>query len=68
MKIESADQIKRIGKGDILIFHTDAKGVEYKVTSINEKGLIAIRSENGATQLKAILTESLLSGHWSLKE
>ena len=67
MKTESADQIKRIGKGDILIFHTDAKGVEYKVTKIDENGLIAIRSENGAIQLKAILTESLLSGHWSLK-
>lgn len=67
MKIESADQIKRIGKGDILIFHTDVKGVEYKVTKIDENGLIAIRSEKGAIQLKGILTESLLSGHWSLK-
>lgn len=67
-KIELASQIKRIAKGDVLIFHTDSIGVEYKVTNIDEKGLIAIRTENGAIQLKAIPTESLLSGHWSLKE
>jgi len=67
VKIESADQINHIGKGDILIFHTDVKGVEYKVTKIDENGLLVIRSENGAIQLKEILTQSLLSGHWSLK-